>query len=88
MDDPVRDAEIYYLHQQQQADDFADRYKANLEDFSMFQSFLHDSDPDDATWRLFFNQMHGDEVDKVYAYDNLMILYEEYVEKVTELCYD
>ena len=84
-DDPVRDAEIHYLFQEKQDIDFEERYKQNLNDFSIFQSFLHDLDSDDAEFKLFFDQMHGDEVDKVYAYDNLIILYEKYVEHITEL---
>ena len=84
-DDPVRDAEVYYLFQEKQDEDFQERYKQNLNDFTMFQSFLHDLDPDAPEVRLFFNQIHGDEVDKVYAYDNLIILYEEYVDKITEM---
>lgn len=88
-DDSVRDAEVYYLFQEKQQAEldakFEDLYKQNLNDFSIFQSFLHDLDSDDAEWRLFFDQMHGDEVDKVYAYDNLIILYEEYVKWLTEM---
>ena len=88
-DDPVRDAEIYYLHrdrdQQQYDDELKRRYEENLYDFSVFQSFLHDLDSDEPEFKLFFDQIHGDEIDKVYAYDNIIILYEKYVKKLTEL---
>jgi len=88
IDDPIRDAEIHYLHQQKCTDDFDDRYKENLHDFSMFQSFLHDLNSDEPEIKLFFDQLHGDQMDKCYAYDNLIIMYERYVKEVTELLYE
>jgi hypothetical protein len=83
--DPARDADVVYLFQEKQDAKFEEMYEQNLNDFSVFQSFVHDLDTDDAEIKLFFDQMHGDEVDKVYAYDNLIILYEKYVDKITEM---
>lgn len=90
--DPVRDADVYYLqrdtYQKRQAEEFHERYLGNLNDFSVFQSFLHDLDSDAPEWRLLFNQIHKDKIDKCYAYDNLIILYESYVKELTEMMHD
>jgi len=89
MDDPVRDAEVFYLqrdnHQQQYEELFEQRYEENLYDFSVFQSFLHDLDSDDPEWKLLFDQIKGDKIDKEFAYDNMIILYEYYVKELTEM---
>lgn len=85
MDDPIRDAEIHYLHIDKQDAKFRELYEHNLTDLSVFQSFIHDIDSEAPEIKLLFDQMNGDEMDKVYAYDNLIILYEKYVEELTEM---
>lgn len=85
--DPVRDADVYYLqrdkHQERQAEEFQERYLGNLNDFGMFQSFLHDLDTDEPEVKLLFNQMYKSPEDKCYAYDNFITMYEMYVRDVT-----
>jgi len=87
--DPVRDAEIFYLDRERQQEkydeEFDQRYEGNLYDFAMFQSFLHDLDTSKPEIKLFFDQMNGDQIDKCYAYDHIILLYEEYVKEITEL---
>jgi len=87
-----RDAGVYYLqrdeHQKRRTEKYQKRYLGNLNDFSVFQSFLHDLDSDAPEWELLFNQMNKDSMDKCYAYDNMIMLYESYVKELTDMMYD
>ena len=88
-DNPVRDAEIIQLHMdkfhEEQAEDYAERVTANMNDLSMFKSFLWDIDPDAAEVQAFFGCRDESPQDKVFAYDILMNLFEEYCHEVESL---
>lgn len=83
-DDPARDADVYYLFKEQQSEQFFTDYQENLKDISLFLSFLHDLDPDDPAWKAIHAQRLGDLEDKAYAYDLMMMMFEQYVEDFTE----
>ena len=88
-DDPVRDAEIYYLRrdeaQERQAIDFCERVNQSMHDLDTFKSFLHDIDWDAPEVQAFHGCLDGDAQDKVFAFDQFMNLFEEYVTSITEL---
>ena len=88
-DNPIRDAEVYYMqrdkHQEEQAEAFCQRVTDSMHDLETFQMFLHDIDPDAPEVQAFHGCLDGDEQDKLFAYDQFMNLYEEYVASITEL---
>jgi len=87
--DMVREAEIHYLNMdkihEQQANDYAERVTASMHDLATFQQFLWDIDPDAAEVQAFHGCLDGDEQDKLFAYDQFMNMFEDYVHSVTEL---
>ena len=89
-DDPVRDAEIYYLEAQKyyegQAEDFCQRVNESMHDIETFKMFLHDIDPDAPEIQAFHGCLDDtDQMLKAFAYDQLMNMYEEYVTSITEM---
>lgn len=87
-DDPVREAEFRYmamdaLHEQQ-ANDYAERVTASLSSLETFKEFLNDLDPDSPEVQVFHGCMDEDRESKIFAYDIMMSLFEEYVNNTTE----
>lgn len=80
--------EIYYLDQDMRDRQWFGQYEENLKDIDIFKSFLHDIDFNDLEWVSIHGQMNSDPHDKVWAYDLMMIMYEQYVEDFTELFYE
>lgn len=87
--DAPRDADIYYLNlekqQEEQANDYASRVTASMHDLDTFKQFLWDIDPDAPEVQAFHGCLDGDRQDKLFAYDQMMNLFEEYVHEITEL---
>ena len=89
-DNPVKEAEIYYLEAQRyherQAEAFCQQVTENMHSLSFFQMFLHDIDPDAPEVQAFHGCLDdSDQMLKAFAYDQFMNLYQEYAEQVTEL---
>ena len=88
-DDPARDADVYYVelqrHNERQAEEFCERVSDSMHDFETFQMFLNYIDLDAAEIKAFHGCLDEDQNTKVFAYDQFMNLYEEYVTSITEV---
>ena len=87
--DPVKEAEIIQFNMdkihEEQSIDYSERVTANLNDLSIFKSFLWDIDTDAPEVQAFFGCRDESRQDKVFAYDILMGLFEEYCNDIEEL---
>ena len=88
-DNPVKEAEVYYIQrdkqQEEQAIEYAESITAQMHSLETFKSFLWDIDTDTPEVQAFHGCLDTDENTKVFAYDTLMNLFEDYVHSITEL---
>lgn len=90
---PITDIEAYTMQrdiqQESEAQAFCDRVNEEMQSLNTFKNFLLEMDTDGHDEHAILQLFHGvkDETpeDKLFAYDSLMTLFEDYCELVAEL---
>ena len=83
-EDPVRDAEIYYMRQDVQAEAFEQRAQENFSCTENFESFIHDTDFSDPNWRTVHKSLTSQLIsDKIEAIESIKEMYEDYIDYIT-----
>ena len=87
--DMVKEADVLQFNMdkihEKQSEEYCERVYTEMHSLETFKSFLWDIDPDAAEVQAFHGCLDGDSQDKLFAFDQFMNLYEEYVSMVVEL---
>lgn len=84
-DDPERDADLYYMHQDEMHERYMQMFDEIKRDCDTFSNFIYDTDWSDPYWRDVHNGVVSNEMaDKLIAMDKLEAMYDDYVGYMTD----
>ena len=88
-DNPVTDIDTFIMQRDRQqeieANEFCERVNNEMMSLDTFKSFLHDIDYDDPAVQAIHGCMEEDLMTKAYAYDQLIIMFEDYCAMLVDL---